>query len=117
MVKKVEFHFGGKKKAKKNLAKGIAIGTAAGSAIGAITGILLAPKSGKETRQKIKDDAACTINATKKAANSLKSTTLKATETAKTFIGKYKPNTQGECHKEYIEECATECNDTEKIMK
>ncbi len=39
---------------KKDNGKKIAIGTAIGLAAGYVTGILTAPKSGKETRQDIK---------------------------------------------------------------
>lgn len=41
------------KEKKKEVAKNVAVGTAIGTAIGAAAGILLAPKSGKETREDI----------------------------------------------------------------
>lgn len=39
----------------KETAKDLAIGAAVGTAVGAITGLLFAPKSGKETREDIAD--------------------------------------------------------------
>lgn len=73
MNRKIEFDFGKKKKIakerKKFLAKGLAIGVAAGSTLGALSGLLFAPKSGKETRQLIKDEV---TEAAKKAAEDVK---------------------------------------------
>ncbi|SCG82811.1 hypothetical protein DW1_1238 [Proteiniborus sp. DW1] len=41
------------KKMRKEIAKKVAVGTAVGTALGAVTGVLFAPKSGKETREDI----------------------------------------------------------------
>lgn len=73
MRRKIDFDFGGRKRAeqakKKGLVKGLAAGIAAGSALGALSGILFAPKSGKETRLKIADDVS---DAAKKAVGDIK---------------------------------------------
>jgi gas vesicle protein len=77
--RKIEFDFGKKKKMAKErkrfLAKGLAIGAAAGSALGALSGILFAPKSGKETRQLIKEEV---TEAAKKASEEVKTVSEKA---------------------------------------
>jgi gas vesicle protein len=90
MNKKIQFNIGKKKKArekalKKNLAKGLALGAVAGSAIGAISGILFAPKSGKETRQQIKEDVS---EVAKKAAVDIKDVSEKAAVGIKELAGK-----------------------------
>lgn len=41
------------RKAKKETAKKVVVGTAIGTAVGAVSGLLFAPKSGKETRDDI----------------------------------------------------------------
>jgi gas vesicle protein len=46
------------KRGRNNMAKGkLALGALIGAAAGFVSGILLAPKSGKETREEIKSDA------------------------------------------------------------
>jgi gas vesicle protein len=90
MSKIIEFSFGGKKKArekdlKKKIAKSLALGAVAGSALGAISGVLFAPKSGKETRQQIKDDV---TEVAKKAAIDVKDASEKAAEGIKELAGK-----------------------------
>lgn len=52
---KINLDLHGKKKAQKNLKKGLAIGASLGAVLGAVAGILSAPKSGKETREEIKN--------------------------------------------------------------
>lgn len=91
MNKKIEFDFGGKKKLakakerKKNVTKGLALGAAAGSALGALSGILFAPKAGKETRQQIKDEV---TEAAKKAAVEVKDAGEKAATGIKELASK-----------------------------
>lgn len=91
MNKRIEFDFGGKKKIAKakerkhNIAKGLAVGAAAGSAIGALSGVLFAPKSGKETRLQIKVDA---TEAAKKVAVDVKDASGKAAIGLKEFATK-----------------------------
>lgn len=87
MAKKIVFSFGKKKDDKKNLKKGLAIGASIGAAFGAISGILFAPKSGKETRQIIKDE---TINAAKKASDGIKTAVDTTAEKAKDLYAKVK---------------------------
>ncbi|MCX7884971.1 MAG: YtxH domain-containing protein [Caloramator sp.] len=80
-MKNVKFEFDLRgKKAKKNLKKGLAVGTIIGTAAGVIGGILLAPKSGKETRDQIKDNA---VNMSKKIADNAKDFTKKTGEVVK----------------------------------
>lgn len=85
MAKRIVFSFGKKKDDKKNLKKGLAIGASIGAAFGAISGILFAPKSGKETRQIIKDE---TINAAKKASDGIKGAVDTTSEKAKEIYNK-----------------------------
>lgn len=89
MNKRIDFDFGGKKKAaiakKKGLAKGLAAGVAAGSALGALGGLLFAPKSGKETRDQIADDVS---DAAKKAVSDIKDAGEKAAGSIKDLAAK-----------------------------
>jgi gas vesicle protein len=78
MIKRLEFDFKGKK-AKKNLKKGLAIGALTGTALGAAAGILFAPKSGKETREDIKEGVTTTA---KKVAEEVKEAASKISEEA-----------------------------------
>lgn len=55
MIKR--FKFASKKKNKRKVMSEVAVGVAAGTAIGAVSGVLFAPKSGKETR----NDIACKV--------------------------------------------------------
>ena len=64
-------------------AKNVAVGTAIGTFIGAITGILFAPKSGKETREDI-------ANKTKEVAGNIKEAVYEQMEVAKKIQGKVK---------------------------
>lgn len=64
-------------------AKNVAVGTAIGTFIGAITGILFAPKSGKETREDI-------ANKTKEVAGNIKEAVNEQMEVAKKIQGKLK---------------------------
>lgn len=64
-------------------AKNVAVGTAIGTFIGAITGILFAPKSGKETREDI-------ANKTKEVAGNIKEAVNEQMEVAKKIKGKVK---------------------------
>lgn len=63
-------------------AKRLAIGIGAGAAAGFVAGILLAPKSGKETREDIKEKAEEVVENTKETvtgkARSLKESTVEA---------------------------------------
>lgn len=103
MAKKLVIRLGKKKKDdKKNLKKGLAIGAAVGTAVGAVSGILLAPKSGKETRQLIKDE---TTKAIKKASDGIKDAVEVTAEKAKELIKKVHKNQECQC-----EECCTEEN-------
>ena len=63
------FTMPGKKRRKRNNGKKVAAGVGAGLIAGAAAGILLAPKSGKETRQDIKEAAGTAVEATKKTVN------------------------------------------------
>lgn len=56
---------------KKETAKKFAIGTAVAAVVGYVAGILTAPKSGKETRQDIKDKAGETYAAAEKELKKL----------------------------------------------
>lgn len=64
-------------------AKNVAVGTAIGTFIGAITGILFAPKSGKETREDI-------ANKTKEVVGNIKEAVNEQMEVAKKIQGKVK---------------------------
>jgi len=55
----------------KNVVKKVAIGAAISAAVGYLAGILTAPKSGKETRQAIKDKAVETYAAAEKELKKL----------------------------------------------
>ncbi len=48
---------------KKKSNKGLALGTAFGAVAGVVAGLLFAPKSGKETRKDIKDEASKALKA------------------------------------------------------
>lgn len=52
--------------------KGAAVGTLAGAAAGLAAGVLLAPKSGKETRQTIKQKASAAKNKLTRKAEDVK---------------------------------------------
>jgi gas vesicle protein len=80
MGKKIIFDFNGKKKAKKNLQKGIAAGAVIGTFLGTVGGILLAPKSGKETREDIKKGV---DTAAKKTSDTVKTTAQEVAQEAK----------------------------------
>lgn len=69
------------KKARRKKAAGVAAGVAAGAAIGAAAGILLAPKSGKETREDIKMK-------TGEIASKVKDTTNRAVNAVKEKLAK-----------------------------
>ncbi|HOA31852.1 MAG: YtxH domain-containing protein [Clostridia bacterium] len=69
------------RKAKRKKTAGVAAGVAAGAAIGAAAGILLAPKSGKETREDIKMK-------TGEIATKVKDTTNRAVSAVKEKIAK-----------------------------
>ena len=64
--------------AKDSEKKGLAIGAVAGAIVGVIVGLLFAPKSGKETRQDIKDTTKKTAEVIKKEASKIE-TELKDT--------------------------------------
>lgn len=80
MAKKIIFDFNNKKKAKRNLKKGLAVGAAVGTTVGALSGLLLAPRSGKDTRGKIKTDATDIAKKAVKTAESVKTAANKAGE-------------------------------------
>ncbi|KRQ86192.1 YtxH-like protein [Caloramator mitchellensis] len=82
---KINFDFHGKKKAKKNLKKGLAIGAALGTVVGAVAGILTAPKSGKETREEIKNGV---IDASGKVVETAKEVAAKTVTMIKEKIKK-----------------------------
>lgn len=69
-----------------NLAKKIAAGTAAGIVAGSAGGILLAPKSGKETRE----DIANTANTVAVKTSQIKDTTLNKVAATKSKIAEAK---------------------------
>ena len=48
-----------------DFAKGLCIGLVSGAVIGGVVALLFAPKTGKETRQLIKDKATEVVNAVK----------------------------------------------------
>lgn len=113
MGKKIVFDFNGKRKAKKNLQKGIVAGAAIGTLIGTVGGILLAPKSGKETREDIKKSVdtvakktTYTIKKTsQKAVQEVKEIGLKIEQEAKKIFNK-KPKIENiEGHTEECEAC------------
>lgn len=56
---------------KQQLAKKFALGAVLSAVVGYLTGLLTAPKSGKETREAIKDRAAETYNAAEKELKKL----------------------------------------------
>lgn len=85
-LKNVKFELDLKgKKAKKNLKKGLALGTIFGAAAGLVGGILFAPKSGKEMRAQIKDNAA---DVSKMVAGNVKEFTKKTGEVVKEKFNK-----------------------------
>jgi gas vesicle protein len=57
---------------KSNTARNVIIGAGIGSAIGLAAGILLAPKSGKETRKYIERGTKAALNTVKGTVNSVK---------------------------------------------
>jgi gas vesicle protein len=72
----------GRNKASK---KKLAAGFLAGSAIGVASGVILAPKSGKDSREKIKGKTQKALNKSKKNAVKAKDKAeVKAAQTAKT---------------------------------
>jgi gas vesicle protein len=91
-------------------------GTTAGIAIGVIAGILLAPKSGKETREDIREMA---LKATEEARNTGGVVVTKMSEAfdvAKHSVGKLKEKIQRE--HEYMENaccCGTEAELAEEL--
>ncbi len=90
--------------AKKKAATGLIAGIVAGAAIGAAAGLLLAPKSGKETRQDIKDKSA-------EIAGKVKEKTSSAVQTIKTKIDSMKKKSEnGETDCDC--ECCCDCTDS-----
>jgi gas vesicle protein len=80
----------------KKVVTAAVVGTVAGIAVGVVAGLLLAPKSGKETREDIKELA-------KKAAEDLKATgetvvtrMSAAFDSARQSVGKIRDKLQGE---------------------
>ncbi|AEV67773.1 YtxH domain-containing protein [Acetivibrio clariflavus] len=71
-----------RKAARKKAAKNIAVGAGVGAAVGLTAGVLLAPKSGKETREElaenVKDVAEKVADSTKKTARRVSVGTKKA---------------------------------------
>lgn len=68
---------------KENTAKKIAIGSAIAAAVGFVAGILTAPKSGRATRQDIKDTAGKGITEAEKDVQTLQTEIDKAVKQAK----------------------------------
>ena len=58
-----------KKKAKAQVAKKFAIGTSAIAAIGVVTGIFIAPKSGRETRENMKKKVTSAVDTIKETVH------------------------------------------------
>ena len=61
-----------KKKEKKNTAKKVAIGASVGTVVGLAAGALLAPKSGKETREDLAKGAKKTLDTVKESLKDVK---------------------------------------------
>lgn len=80
------------RKAKMNTAKNLTIGALVGVAAGAVTGVLLAPKSGKETREDLKNKSAEINNNIKTKASEIKSSTVSNISEAKSRINEYLEN-------------------------
>jgi hypothetical protein len=69
-----------RKEIKRKHKSGVIAGLAAGAAIGAAAGVLLAPKSGKETRQDIKEKAVETAGIVKEKSTDAVGTIKKKIE-------------------------------------
>ncbi|MTI48783.1 YtxH domain-containing protein [Sporosalibacterium faouarense] len=68
------------KKKRRNTGKKVATGLTIGAFIGAIAGVLLAPKSGKEIRNDLKETTKGSINTIKESANKIKGNVKESTE-------------------------------------
>ena len=81
---------GSKKRSNQKAAVGVGVGTL----VGLTAGVLLAPKSGKETREEIADNAkkaaGSITNNTKKAAGKITEASKKAMETIRESVGDIK---------------------------
>lgn len=81
---------------RKDTAKKLAIGTSIAAAAGYIAGILTAPKSGKETRQDIKDNAQKSWKEAEKQLKGLHTELDKVMTEAKAKTGELSSKTQKE---------------------
>lgn len=78
-----------KEKAKKvKTVKKMAAVATVGSAVGAIAGVLLAPKSGKETRQDISDNINSASESVKISAGNMKEKAVGILNKVKTYLAK-----------------------------
>ena len=90
------------------------IGTTAGIAIGVAAGLMLAPKSGKETRSDIKKAVVNTAGDLKDNADMIYSKVNKAIDDAKESFGKLKEKMMRE--HSYFDTCCEESEDTDIIV-
>ena len=88
---------------KKKNAKNLAIGAAIGIATGAVSGILLAPKSGKETRDNIKRTSSDINDTVKEKVSTAKSTLKEKSTEAHSKIKDYLNSKKG-CTSPFVEE-------------
>jgi gas vesicle protein len=95
-----------KQESSKKVIAATVIGTTAGIAIGVAAGLLLAPKSGKETRSDIKNAVINTAGDMKDNADMIYSKVNKAIDDAKESFGKLKEKMQRE--HSYFDTCCEE---------
>ncbi len=85
--------------AEHDKAKKFALGAAIGAAAGFVTGILLAPKSGKETRADLKNGATKAVKVASKQLNTAHQELSKVVEKAETQLSKVKAEAKKDAEK------------------
>jgi gas vesicle protein len=76
------------RKVKRQKAKNVAIGAGIGAAVGVAAGILLAPDSGKDTREKLAKNAKTAAESAKDSMIEIKGKIVEAKDKVAEFLGK-----------------------------